>query len=58
MYEVQTLAIVLSMLIPSPAGFFVLIKSRPKVQASYALYSFGDSVSESQGFFGKEYIIW
>ena len=51
MYKVQTSAIVLSMLIPSPAGFFVLIKSRPKVQASCALHSFGGSVSESQGFF-------
>ena len=37
------------MLIPKPAGFFVLIKSRPKVQALCTLYSLGDGVSESQG---------
>ena len=49
MYEVQTFAAVLSMLIPKPARFFVLIKSRPKVQASCALHSLGDEVSESQG---------
>jgi len=37
------------MLIPKPAGFFVLIKSRPKVQILYTLYFLGDRVSESQG---------
>ena len=49
MYKVQASAAVPSMSIPSPAGFFVLIRSRPKVQASRALHSFGDGVSESQG---------
>ena len=37
------------MSIPTLAGFFVLIRSRPKVQASHALHSFGDGISESQG---------
>ena len=49
MYEVQTFAAVLSMLIPKPARFFVLIKSRPKVQILYTLYFLRDGVSESQG---------
>ena len=48
-YEVQASAAVPSMLIPNPAGFFVLIKSRPKVQALRTLYSLGEEVSESQG---------
>jgi len=48
MYKVQALAAVPSMLISKPVGFFVLIKSRPKVQAPYALHSLGYGVSESQ----------
>ena len=48
MYKVQALAAVPSMLIPKPAGFFVLIKSRPKVQALCALYFLGDRVYEFQ----------
>ena len=54
MYEVQASAAVLSMLIPNPAGFFVLIKSRPKVQALHALHSLGEGVSESQGVLAGE----
>jgi len=37
------------MLIPKLARFFVLIKSRPKVQILYTLYFLRDGVSESQG---------
>jgi len=37
------------MLIPNPARFFVLIKSRPKVQALRTLYFLGKEVSEFQG---------
>ena len=48
MCEVQASAAVPSMLIPNPAGFFVLIKSRPKVQASRTLHSLGEGVSEFQ----------
>ena len=48
-YEVQASAAVLSMLIPNPARFFVLIKSRPKVQALRTLYFLGKEVSEFQG---------
>jgi len=48
MYKVQASAAVPSMLISEPVGFFVLIKSRPKVQAPYALHSLEYGVSKSQ----------
>jgi len=48
MYEVQASAAVPSMLISKPARFFVLIKSRPKVQTLHTLYSLEDGVSKSQ----------
>jgi len=46
-YEVQALAVVLSILISNPARFFVLIKSKPKVQALRVLHSLGEGVSKS-----------
>lgn len=46
MYEVQALAAVPSMLIPSLTRFFVLSISRPNVQALCTFYSLKDGVLE------------
>ena len=48
MYDVQASVAVPSMLIPNPAGFFVLNIRRPRVQALHTLHSFRDGLSESQ----------
>ena len=52
MYEVHALAAVPSMLIPKPAGFFVLKMSRPKVQALCNLHSFNVGDSEFHAVLG------